>query len=71
MTNLVDTGLGRPAIERETDKAYLMLIPNGVTSFHDRRVWVPKSQVTWHSDGVYHPTMRVPSWLARKMYRGY
>lgn len=64
---MVNTYLGREAIERETDKAYLVRVPNGVTGFHDRKVWLPKSKCEWHAEGCFAETLFVPEWLARKI----
>jgi hypothetical protein len=64
---LVNTYLTQADVERETDKALLVRISNGVTGFHDRQVWLPKSQVTWVAQGCFHDTIHVPAWLARKI----
>jgi hypothetical protein len=65
---LIDTGLTRENVERETEKAILFAIPHGHTVFtSDRMVWVPKSQVEWIAPGAYAESAHVPGWLARKM----
>ena len=65
---LIDTHIPQTAIERETDKAYLIHVESGITQFAKGQfVWVPKSQVQWIAVDIWHPTMHVPSWLARKL----
>lgn len=66
MRDLYDTNLDRNFVERETEKAILVRIPNGVTGFHDRKVWLPKSQIAWVAPGNFSETLHVPLWLARQ-----
>jgi hypothetical protein len=66
---VVNTHFTRSDIERETDRALLVRISNGVTNFHARFVWLPKSQVTWLEETVgYGETLHIPAWLARKAF---
>ena len=69
--NLIDTGLSRDCVERESAKAYMFVIrSNGGGNLYSRgrEVWLPKSQVTWQkSSPVYAETAHVPAWLAAKL----
>lgn len=62
--------LERDLVERQTERAYLFAIPQGVTQFAKPRfVWLPKSQVTWRaSQPCYPETAHIPAWLARKSF---
>jgi hypothetical protein len=60
---LVDTGLTRDHVERETAKAVLFSAPQG------RKVWLPKSKIEWiATHGVYAESAHIPAWLARQSF---
>jgi hypothetical protein len=68
MATLVDTYMPREWIERETEKAYLFAVPQGVTQYaKPRMAWMPKAHVTWIAHSPYAETAHVPAWLARKL----
>jgi hypothetical protein len=64
---MYDTNLTSNDIERETDKAYLVRVPVGMSALNDRMVWIPKSQVQWIAQGCEAATMHIPEWLAGKL----
>lgn len=76
MPNLINTGLGRETIIRETDKALCIGLDRstqaaagnqwGQTAARVSEIWLPKSKVEWADYLAYGETLRVPAWLARE-----
>jgi hypothetical protein len=61
-TDLFDTGLYRPDIQRETERAYCVL-----SARTGRTYWLPKSQVQFFTvQACFGDSIFVPRWLGAK-----